>query len=264
MILSICIPTYNRASCLINLFESLLLNEFLKNLEIIIVDDGSTDNTKNLINNYIHNNDINIVYHYQNNSGRGVALKKTIELATGNYIMLMDSDDLFLKNTIKEIFNIISSEVNLSGVVFLCQKKDNSIIGTKFPPNLNWSNLVKLYVDYRVTGDKKEIIRTDLMKKYLYTNKFNERRVPTSLLWASISRDNTFRLINKPIIIKDYLPEGMTKNLGKLKKSSPHGMYMMNKEKLLLLGYRSLNFRFKSLIGVVYYAILSLIKYKSL
>ena len=67
MKISICIPTYNRESELEKLFQSLYLNNGLEKLEIIIVDDGSTDNSKLLIQKYIDENKLSIKYHHQKN-----------------------------------------------------------------------------------------------------------------------------------------------------------------------------------------------------
>lgn len=264
MKISICIPTYNRVCYLDKLFKSLLLNKGLDEVEVIVIDDGSTDSTKTLIDSYSSLSEIKIVYHYQENAGRGVALKRAIEFATGDYTMLMDSDDFFLPDCIEKIFLEIDTHKDFSGFIFLCQDTNYKVIGTKFPNGLAQANLVELYADYNVSGDKKEVVKTEYVKKRLYDNKYNERRVPTSLLWTNISKDISFILVNKPVVIKDYLLEGMTKNLIKLQRKSPHGMFLLNRDRLLFYKYKSLRVRLKSFVGMSYYGVLTLCKYKRL
>lgn len=76
-------PTYNRAHLLPNLYE-FLIGENYENLEWIIVDDGSTDNTKEVVNTFKKQNILNIRYFYQANQGKHVAYNKAIEEADGD------------------------------------------------------------------------------------------------------------------------------------------------------------------------------------
>lgn len=85
---SVIIPTYNRAHCITDAVES-VLNQTYKNYEIIVVDDGSTDGTQNLLNLYLSK----IKYIYQKNSGVSSARNKGIREAKGEYIAFLDSDD---------------------------------------------------------------------------------------------------------------------------------------------------------------------------
>ena len=91
MLLSICVPTYNRARELERLLKTIPINN---KIEVIICDDGSTDNTKEIIDKYqkLHS----IKYFYQVNAGRATALKFAIENASAKYTILMDSDDYFI------------------------------------------------------------------------------------------------------------------------------------------------------------------------
>nr|MCR4662547.1 glycosyltransferase [Endomicrobiaceae bacterium] len=90
-LISVIIPTYNRAHLIKRSVES-VLNQTYKNLELIIVDDGSTDNTKEVIDSV---NDKRIIYTYQTNQGVSAARNKGIDLAKGKYIAFQDSDDVW-------------------------------------------------------------------------------------------------------------------------------------------------------------------------
>ena len=90
-LVSAIIPTYNRAEYICQAIDS-ALEQGYDNLEIIVVDDGSTDETHNLLTRY----ESRIKYIYQQNQGEAVARNTAIEASTGEYIALLDSDDLWL------------------------------------------------------------------------------------------------------------------------------------------------------------------------
>ncbi len=76
-------PTFNRGNVLYRVFESLCAQTF-KDFEWIIIDDGSNDNTKELVNSYILQNNFPIVYRYQENSGKHIAMNRAVEIARGD------------------------------------------------------------------------------------------------------------------------------------------------------------------------------------
>ena len=88
---SVVIPTFNRASILGNAIES-VLSQTYDSYEIIIVDDGSTDDTSSVVTKF---NSSRINYLYQENKGRSSARNKALSLANGEYIAFLDSDDKF-------------------------------------------------------------------------------------------------------------------------------------------------------------------------
>ena len=94
---SIILPTYNRSKTIDKTIES-VINQTYKHWELIIIDDGSTDNTKEIITNY-KTNDKRIKYLYQQNKERSAARNNGIVNANGDYICFIDSDDYFMKNT---------------------------------------------------------------------------------------------------------------------------------------------------------------------
>jgi glycosyltransferase involved in cell wall biosynthesis len=98
---SIIIPTYNRENFLSKAINS-VLNQTFEDWELIIVDDGSTDNTRILIADYIKL-DQRIKYKYQDNQERSAARNQGIELAIGEYICFLDSDDYYLNTRLTQL-----------------------------------------------------------------------------------------------------------------------------------------------------------------
>lgn len=104
---SIIIPTYNRAHLISKAIESVISQTF-KDWELIIVDDGSTDNTKELIYFY-QENEPRIRYIFQENAERSAARNKGIENSIGKYVCFLDSDDYYLDKRLQGVFDYISN-----------------------------------------------------------------------------------------------------------------------------------------------------------
>ncbi len=152
----------------------------------MIVDDGSNDSTKKLCEEY--KNKYNIKYIYQKNLGRSHALRQSILNASGQYVIIMDSDDEFIKNGINEVVTHLIKysnyiyENNLAGIVFLCCDENRNLLGKQFTNENAKSTILKDVADFGINGDKKEVIRHDLLKKFMYTPYTSEKRMATSIL----------------------------------------------------------------------------------
>ena len=106
--LSIIIPVFNTQDYISDCLKS-IMDASLENVEIIIIDDGSTDNSREIINEF-SKNEKNISYFYQENKGQGAARNKALELAKGDYVYFMDSDDILNPSRFNEIYTIIKDE----------------------------------------------------------------------------------------------------------------------------------------------------------
>lgn len=102
MLVSAIIPTYNRSYLICRAIESVLAQSYHL-LELIIVDDGSTDTTEKVVHKYIDNSSITIKYFKKTNGGCSSARNKGVELASGEYIGFLDSDDQWLPNAISDM-----------------------------------------------------------------------------------------------------------------------------------------------------------------
>ena len=103
---SIVVPTYNRAGFICKAIDS-VLNQTFNKFELIIVDDGSTDNTSEIVNKY---SDPRIKYFYQENKERSAARNEGIRRSTGEYITFLDSDDYYLPQRLGNLYNGIISK----------------------------------------------------------------------------------------------------------------------------------------------------------
>lgn len=129
IIVSVIIPTYNYSQFITDAIDSILCQDFPQDeMEIIIVDDGSTDDTRQVLKQFIDNKQIQ--YFYQNNSGKASATSFAIKKCSGKYIFNLDADDFFAKNKIVEFVKIFDSDVDIVHVSSpaQCIKGDHQII----------------------------------------------------------------------------------------------------------------------------------------
>jgi len=249
--ISICIPTFNRSTYLKRLLDNILLQN-IPSLEVIIVNDGSSDDTIAVIESF--RDYLNLIIYTQNNQGRANALKKAINLSTNEYLIFMDDEDYFIEGALKEVMKdlkllSLEKEESISGLVYLTNDINGSNIGNSFKKDNMISNLVEIVADFKSVGDKKQVIKSKLIKEILYKNIRNERRVPTSILWCRISNNYKCRFFNKPIVVKDYLDGGMTKNINRLRRKSPYSSRQIYKELSNQNNvYKSKKFKLKSVI----------------
>ena len=225
--LSICVPTFNRFRYLKRFYNSLKNQDSKKliDIELIIVDDGSTDKTSNLINLWKNENIFKISYAFQKNAGRSSALRKAITLSSMDYIMIMDDDCYFLNNFFSTISNLdinIDNEEKIAGFAFLRKNEDGKIIGNRFKYNYLKTDLISIRSKYQKTGDIAEITKTKIMKENLYHLFKNEKRMSTGVIWLNISKYYSYYFINEAIRVTPYLEDGISKNLRIHKIYSPN------------------------------------------
>ncbi len=113
---SVIIPTYNRENFIKKSVDS-VLNQSFQDFELIVVDDGSNDNTGEVLNGYLNK----LIYIYQENKGPSSARNRGLEKAQGKYIAFLDSDDKWTKNKLKEVNKCIIANPEIK--IFHTQEK---------------------------------------------------------------------------------------------------------------------------------------------
>lgn len=116
-LVSIIIPTYNSENYIIDTLESIDKQNY-KNWECIIVNDGSTDNTENVVFSYIENKPGKFIYHFQENTGLSGARNKGLALSKGEYVQFIDSDDILFEDKIEIMMNYYNNNPNPNRIYF--------------------------------------------------------------------------------------------------------------------------------------------------
>ncbi len=163
-------PTYNRGHLLPRIYDC-LKRQTIKNFEWVIVDDGSTDNTSEVVEGFIKQSPFPITYHRQENAGKHVAQNKGVSLASYELFLPLDSDDILTDNALEIMWtaweNIpVEQRREFSGVGVHCMKKTGERIGPAYPQDGMISNDLEMKFKYRVGGEKYGCIRTDIMAEF--------------------------------------------------------------------------------------------------
>ncbi|WP_342042525.1 glycosyltransferase family 2 protein [Bacillus sp. OTU2372] len=229
--LTVFTPTYNRAYTLHLCYES-LKRQTCKEFIWLIIDDGSSDNTRELVESWISEKAITIQYHYQENLGMHGAHNSAYELIQTELNVCIDSDDYMPDHGVEKILShwrTYGSE-KYAGLVGLDASHDGKIIGTQIPENVRESTLSQLYAKYKVRGDKKLVYRSELTRKTPPYPIFpGEKYCPLSYKYILIDQEYPLLVMNEILCYVEYLADGSSMNIIKQYKRNPRGFSFFRK-----------------------------------
>lgn len=263
MKISILTPTYNRANLLKRLYNSLVINSnYGIDIEWLIMDDGSTDCTKDVIEELKKENKIEIKYFYQSNQGKMIAINNLVEATQGDLIIECDSDDYFTNDA----FNIIKEEynkVNKQGKYALCFFKYNQNgenMGHEFKKRE--TTMFDLYFKEGEDGEKALVFFAKVRKEYKHQLENSEKFVTEARMYHKMDLKYNMVCINKPIMLCEYQQEGYTRNIIKQFKENPYGYYEYFKE-ILERDMKDVKFN-KRLYAIKHYILFSVLAKKKI
>lgn len=229
-------PTYNRAYLLSRCYES-LTRQTNKSFLWLIVDDGSSDETEELVNRWSDEDIIEIHYYKQENGGKQRAHNLGVELCYTELFICVDSDDYLTDNAIEsfiEKWYNIKEKNKISGIVAMKGTDSNHPLGNYLPTSLECSPLNKLYSKYGFKGDTALLLRTDVLKKYPFFIAEGEKFIGEGYIYQQIDQKYSLYLLNKILCICEYLDDGYSANVKKLIRNNPIGYMILNKQEVLL------------------------------
>lgn len=167
MKLTILTPTYNRGGELSQLYDS-LKNQTCKDFEWVIVDDGSKDNTHEVVKAWLSDSDFPIRYFFKENGGKHTALNYAVKIIESELTFIVDSDDTLTADAVETVLRYhrrYEDEKNICGYAFLRAYPDGNVNGKEFVPN----ERVASYTEARVNSDdtmadKAEVFKTACLK----------------------------------------------------------------------------------------------------
>ncbi|WP_250436286.1 glycosyltransferase family 2 protein [Hanstruepera flava] len=197
-------PVYNRADTLERVFTS-LNNQTFRDFELVLINDGSTDNSHKVAQELIKTADFPIQYvNNPKNQHKMACFFQAIEMARGKFILPFDSDDECLPSALqvfKEQYNAIpiDKKEKISGVTCLCKDQNGKLIGQKFPKSPYYSNTFKQNIESPLTSEKWGFTRTDILKGIeVNKNIFSRGYIPEGIIWELISKEGfTTKYINE-------------------------------------------------------------------
>jgi len=193
--------TYNRAHTIHRVFDSLCAQTF-RDFEWLVVDDGSTDNTFELMETWRRSAEFPIRYFKQENSGKHIAHNLGAREARGQFFLPLDSDDACVPEALERFahhWNSIpaAERVQFSGVGGLCRNQHGEIVGDRFPSDpfdCSWRDIC--YV-HRIRGEKWGITLTALVRQFPFPDLAGSNFVPEGMVWLEIARTHKIRCVNE-------------------------------------------------------------------
>lgn len=222
VLITILTPTYNRSEKLICLYDSLVRQSFF-NFRWLIIDDGSDDQTDKTVSTF-DSSLFEIIYIYQNNSGKHKAINYAIKYIDSELVFVVDSDDYLTSDAIETVtldWAKVSSDT--IGISYLRKFPNGKIIGNNFSNN----NIVSTYSLERIVknniGDKAEVWKTQEFKRVQFLEFDNERFFSEQHKYLIMSGPGMMLFINKPIYVCQYLRDGLSSRIKSLQYENPLG-----------------------------------------
>ena len=229
-------PAYNRANLLPRLYNSLLQQSY-QNFEWLIVDDGSTDNTEQVVADFIKKSahSFAICYYKIANGGKHRAINYGVEKAKGECFFIVDSDDWLPSNSLEIInnyFDTIKDNDEFAGVAGLKQSDSpNSKERTFEGEYLDATSLERK--KYGIIGEKAEVFKTSILKKYPFPQYPEEKFISEAIVWNKIAHDGfKLRWFNACVYYFEYQEDGLSQNLFKRYNANPIGYLTYLKQEM--------------------------------
>lgn len=233
--LTIFTPAYNRAHTLHRCYES-LKKQSCKDFVWLVVDDGSTDNTADLVKKWQReDNDFEIKYIYKANGGMHTAHNTAYENIDTELNVCIDSDDCIADEAVKKIIDFWEEygSDKYAGIVGLDADFNNRIIGEKFDDSLK-STTLSGYYRKGGKGDKKLVYRTGVINKYPPYPVFEgEKYVSLGYKYLLCDQDYELLVLNEILCNVEYQEDGSSMNMYKQYLRNPKGFAFMRKVDML-------------------------------
>lgn len=252
--LSICIPSYKRRQLVFDLVRKILSTA--GDFEVIVHLDGDADRSAEALSTI---NDSRLKVSSAPNAGRAHAIAQALSVARGKYIMIYDDDDTLSKDGLRTILDDCSIPLpnGICGFIYHMSDMSGEQLGSSF--RADQSNFVKLRADENVTADKKEVVLREVVNRCNEFDISSHRRVPTSLLWATIALE--YDVLCRDVIVgkKNYDGQGMSANIKKLKRIDPFPIFETHRLRLLAWHrrrYKSWRYAGRSALAALYFGFL--------
>jgi glycosyltransferase involved in cell wall biosynthesis len=211
-LITVCTPTYDRARTLPRLHESLCAQTF-RDFEWLVVDDGSTDDTADVVAGLAGRSPFPVVYRRQENAGKHIALNHAVAACRGTFLAVVDSDDWYVPSCLERLkrhWDAIPDPRDFAEVQGLCADEHGRVLGDPYPADVFDSDYYTLTQVLRLRGDRSGMIRVDILRAHPFPEEFRGVYVPEAIVWNRIARRYRIRGVNEVVTQKEYLATGIT------------------------------------------------------
>ena len=229
-------PTYNRAHLLRHLYDS-LCQQSIKDFEWVVVDDGSQDQTQDLMESFIAEKIISIRYIWKVNGGKHTAINRGVKEAKGELFWILDSDDSLPVNAIETVlqyYPLMKKKGQIGkkngGICGYMSHHNGVVIGKPMVKEPMCVSSIEMRYNLNIQGDMMEIFLTSVLREFPFPEIEGERFCPEVLIWYRIAQKYNLLLLPKVIYYRDYLDGGLTDNIVGIRMKSPRGTMMTYSE----------------------------------
>lgn len=220
-------PTFNRAYCLGNAYQS-LLRQSCKDFEWLIIDDGSTDNTRELVESWQAEGLLSIRYIYKENGGMHSAHNVAHANVATELCMCLDSDDQLTDDCVEVVLAFWRENADcheqVAGIIADDGQMDGSILGTPLPQDIRMEKEEYLHQILGVKGDKKLIFRTSVANSVPPYPEFpGEKFGSMGFKTRHIEMTYPWLILPRIVYLVEYMPDGATHNMYKMYRHSFRG-----------------------------------------
>jgi len=223
--------TYNRAGMIEKVWRSLVEQEFGE-MEWVVVDDGSSDETMEVIKRLNGKSDFEIRYKWKENGGKHTAINEGVRMARGELFVMVDSDDELERGALNNIYDVWCrvKDKSIGGVAGVMRDSKGVRIGTGIGCSELISDSVEIRAKYKVDGDLMEVFRTDVLREFPFPEIDGERFCPEQLVWYRIAQRYKLLFTNNVWCVRDYIDGGLTERIVKVRRESPVASMMTYSE----------------------------------
>ena len=236
--LTVFTPAYNRAHTITRTYES-LCRQTSKDFEWLVIDDGSTDNTRELVEKWIEEDKIPIRYIYQQNQGMHGAHNTAYKNIDTELNTCIDSDDYMPDDAVEKICSFWEKHGSdrYAGIIGLDVTESSKVIGTSFPAGLKETTLGDFYLQGG-SGDKKLVYRTSVIRQYPEYPLFEgERYVGLAYKYMLIDQDYKLLTLNEPLVVVECQGDGSSVNMYRQYWNNPNGFAFFRKTEMMTTKY---------------------------
>lgn len=228
MKLSILTATYNRGRFLTRLYES-IVNNLIDDMDIewLIMDDGSNDDTEEIVSGFNSSEHFEIKFYKQKNQGKMQAINNLMEYVAGELCVECDSDDFFNEGAFRVIYNVYKENVDIEDIyafTFLKYNQDRKNMGKELQ-NGCITTMFDLYFRNNENGEKALVFMSKIRKQYKYILDKNEKFVTEASMFYRMDEKYKILCVNFPIMVCQYLEDGYTNNSIKQLINNPNGYF---------------------------------------
>ena len=201
-----------------------------------MIDDGSTDNTRELVEGWKQEEKIPITYFYQENQGMHGAHNAAYRLIETELNTCIDSDDYMPDDAVEKIVSFwkLNGSKDVAGFMGIDVDFEGNIIGTSFPEDMIKTTIGGFY-SHGGKGDKKIVFRTEIVTNYPEYPIFEgEKYGPMGVKIQLIDQDYEMLTLNEPLCCVCYMPDGSSLNMYRQYIRNPKGFAYSRKQSMVL------------------------------